>query len=116
MTPLRQRMIHDMRLRNLSQGTIDAYVREVARFAEHYGCSPQRLGSEQVRQYLTWRVEQKKASWSQYNVARCALQFLYNVTLGRPEPVEKLPWAKPPKRLPNVLSVEEVRRMIEVAS
>jgi site-specific recombinase XerD len=44
------------------------------------------------------------------------LQFLYNVTLGRPERIEKLPWAKPPRRLPTVLSVQEVRRMIEVAA
>jgi site-specific recombinase XerD len=116
MTPLRQRMIHDMQLRNLAQGTVDAYVREVAQFARHFGCSPDRLGGEQVREYLVYLVEKKKASWAQYNVARCALQFFYNITLGRPEPIQKLPWAKPPKRLPNVLSVDEVRRMIDVAS
>jgi len=116
MTPLRQRMIHDMQLRNLAQGTIDAYVREVAQFARYFKSSPDRLGGEQVREYLVYLVEKKKASWAQYNVARCALQFLYTITLGRPEPIEKLPWAKPPKRLPNVLSVDEVRRMIHVAS
>ncbi len=116
MTPLRQRMIHDMQFRNLAQGTVRAYVREVAQFARYFKCSPDRLGSEQVRKYLVYLVEQKKASWGQYNVARCALQFLYNVTLGRPEPIEKIPWAKPPKRLPTVLSMDEVRRMIEVAS
>lgn len=116
MTPLRQRMIHDMQLRNLAQGTIDAYVREVAQFAGYFKCSPDRLGSEQAREYLVYLIEKKKASWSQYNMARCALQFLYNVTLGRTEPIEKFPWAKPPKRLPTVLSVDEVRRMIAVAS
>ena len=116
MTPLRQRMIHDMQLRNLAQGTVGAYVREVAQFAGYFKCSPDRLGSEQVREYLVYLIEKKKASWSQYNMARCALQFLYNITLGRPEPIEKLPWAKPPKRLPTVLSVDEVRRMIAVAS
>jgi site-specific recombinase XerD len=109
-------MIHDMRLRNLAQGTVSAYVREVAQFAGYFRCSPDRLGSERVREYLVYLVEKKKASWAQYNVARCALQFLYNITLGRPEPIEKLPWAKPPKRLPTVLAVDEVRRMIEVAS
>lgn len=116
MSPLRQRMIHDMQLRNLSQGTIKAYVREAEQFAIHYGCSPQRLSGEQIRQYLLYMVEQNKASWSQYNVARCALAFLYNVTLGRCEQIEKLPWAKPPRRLPTVLSVDEVRRMIEVVA
>jgi integrase/recombinase XerD len=116
MTPLRQRMIHDLQLRNRAQGTIDAYVRAVAQFARHYGCSPERLSGEQVRQYLVHMVEQRRSGWSQYNMARCALQFLYNVTLGRPERIGKLPWAKPPRRLPSVLSVQEVRRMIEVAA
>jgi integrase/recombinase XerD len=116
MTPLRQRMIQDMQLRSLAQGTVKAYVREVARFAMHFRCSPEHLGTEQIRQYLVHLVEEKKAGFSQYNVARSALQFLYNITLGRPERIEKLPWAKSPKRLANVLSVDEVRRMIEVAS
>jgi site-specific recombinase XerD len=109
-------MIHDMQLRNLSQGTVNAYVSAVAQFARHHGCSPERLGGEQVRQFLVHLVEQRGVGCSQYNVARCALQFLYNVTLARPEPMEKLPWAKPPRRLPTVLSVDEVRRMIEVAA
>jgi site-specific recombinase XerD len=109
-------MIRDMQFRNLAQGTIDAYVREAAQFARHYRCSPEHLGGEQVRQYLVHLVEQKKVSWAQYNLARCALKFLYQTTLGRAEPIDKLPWAKPPKRLPTVLSTQEVRRMIEVAS
>jgi site-specific recombinase XerD len=109
-------MIQDLQLRNLAQGTVKAYVREVARFAKHYGCSPERLSGEQVRQYLVHLVEQKRVGWSQYNMARCALQFLYNVTLGRPQRIEKLPWAKPPRRLPTVLSVQEVGRMIDVAA
>jgi integrase/recombinase XerD len=78
--------------------------------------TPEHLSGEQVRQYLVHMIEKERASWSQYNVARCALQFLYNVTLGRPGRIEKLPWAKPPRRLPTVLSVQEVRRLIEVAA
>jgi integrase/recombinase XerD len=114
MTPLRQRMIHDLQLRNRAKGTVNAYVRAVAQFAKHYGRSPEHLSGEQVRQYLVHMIEKEGASWSQYNVARCALDFLYHVTLGRPEHIEKLPWAKPPRKLPTVLSVEEVRRMITV--
>jgi integrase/recombinase XerD len=86
----------------------------VARFAKHYRRSPERLGAEHVRQYLLYMIEQQKASWSHCNVARCALEFFYNVTLGRR--IEKLPWAKPARRLPTVLSVEEVRRMLAVVS
>jgi integrase/recombinase XerD len=116
MTPLRQRMIHDLQLRNRAQGTINAYVRAVAQFAKHYGRSPEQLSGEQVRQYLVYMIEKERASWSQYNVARCALEFLYNITLGRRERIEKLPWAKPPRKLPTVLAVEEVRRMMEVVA
>ena len=116
MTPLRQRMIHDLQLRNRAQGTIKAYVRAVARFAKHYRRSPERLGAEHVRQYLLYMIEQQKASWSHCNVARCALEFFYNVTLGGARQIQKLPWAKPARRLPTVLSVEEVRRMIAVVA
>jgi integrase/recombinase XerD len=116
MTPLRQRMIHDLQLRNRAQGTINAYVRAVAQFARHYGRSPEHLSGEQIRQYLVHMIGQGRASWSQYNVARCALEFLYNVTLDRPERIEKLPWAKPPRRLPTVLSVQEVGRMLQVVA
>jgi site-specific recombinase XerD len=109
-------MIQDMQLRNLSQGTVTAYVRAVAQFAKYYGCSPEHLSAEQIREYLVHLLEQRKLGWSQCNVARCALKFLYNITLGRPERVATLSWAKPARRLPTVLSVEEVRRMIEVAA
>jgi site-specific recombinase XerD len=109
-------MIHDLQLRNRAHGTVNAYVRAVARFANHYGRSPEQLGAEHVRQYLVYMVEHEKASWSHCNVARCALEFLYNVTLGGAQRIEKLPWAKPARRLPTVLSVEEVRRMLAVVA
>jgi site-specific recombinase XerD len=109
-------MIQDMRMRNLSQGTVDAYVSAVAQFAKHFGHSPAHLGGEQIREYLVHLVEQRRSGWSQYNVARCALRFLYDITLGRAGLVEKLAWAKPPRRLPTVLSVDEVRRMLAVAA
>ena len=103
MTALRQRMIEDMQLRNLSQHTIDAYVLAVKQFANHFGQSPERLTGEQVREYLLHLVQEKRVSWSRYNLARCGLQFLYQITLGRDERVEKIPCARVPKRLPTVL-------------
>lgn len=116
MTPLRQRLIEDIRLRNFSQHTVEAYVRAVAHFARHYGRSPDQLSGEQVRQYLLYLVRERKVSWSLYNQARCALQFFYRVTLGRDEWFDKLPCAKRPKRLPTVLSPQELRRLFEVAA
>ncbi len=116
MTPLRQRLIEDIRLRNFSEHTVEAYVRAVARFAAHHGRSPDQLSGEQVRQYLLHLIQERKVSWSLYNQTRCALQFFYRVTLGRDEWFNKLPCAKRPRRLPTVLSPEELRRLFDVAA
>jgi integrase/recombinase XerD len=116
MTALRQRMIEDMRLRNLSPHTIDAYVLAVKQFAQHFGQSPEQLSGEQVRQYLLHLVQEKRVSWSRYNIARCGLQFLYQVTLGREERFGKVPCARVRKRLPTVLSADELRRLFEVVA
>ena len=74
MTPLRQRLIDDLRLRNYSPRTIQAYVAGVARFARHFGCSPDQLGPEQVRTFQL-HLLQAKTSWSQFNQTVCALRF-----------------------------------------
>ncbi len=116
MTPLRQRMIEDMQLRNLSPHTVDAYVLAVKQFAKHFKRSPEQAGGDDVRAYLLHLVQEKRVSWSRYNIARCALQFLYRITLRRDEHFEKLPCARVPKRLPTVLSTEELRRLFDVAA
>ena len=116
MTALRQRLIEDMQLRNFSPHSIEAYVRAVAHFAKRYGRSPDSLSGEQVREYLLYLVKERQVSWSLYNQTRCALQFFYRVTLGRDEWFHKLPCAKRPRRLPEVLSAEELRRLFEVAA
>jgi Phage integrase, N-terminal SAM-like domain len=82
-TPLRQRMIEDMKIRNLSPHTIQAYVDRVAAFAKHFGKSPQLLGAKEVRAYLVFLVEEKRVSWSYYGQAICALRFLYRVVSFR---------------------------------
>jgi hypothetical protein len=82
-TPLRQRIIEDMKIRNLSPHTIKAYVEQVAAFAKHFGKSPQLLGQKEVRGYLFFLVEEKRVSWSYYGQAICAIRFLYRVTLGK---------------------------------
>jgi site-specific recombinase XerD len=113
MTPLRQRMIEDLRLRNLAPATIRVYVQRVAAFARHFGKSPEHLGPPEVRAYLVHLVQQKHVSWSYYNQTVGALRFLYNVTLGRDEPLRRIACPKQPKKLPVVLSAEEVVRFFE---
>jgi site-specific recombinase XerD len=110
MTPLRRRMIEDMTLRNFSPRTIQAYVRCVACFARHFHCSPEHLGPEHIRIFLLHLLEQRHVSMSYYNVVRCALRFLYRVTLGRDYALESMGPVKQPRRLPVVLSPDEVVR------
>ena len=71
MTELRQRMIEELRLRNYSPNTIDAYIRCVAKFAQHFGLSPERLGPEHVRQYQLFLVQRKKVR-GRSSLRRCA--------------------------------------------
>lgn len=113
MTALRQKMIDDLQLRNYSANTVDAYTRHVAEFAKHFGQSPDCLGPEQIRQYQLHLIRQKKASWSYFNQAVCALRFFYKITLGRPSVVEQIPFPKQEKKLPIVLSPAEIRAVLE---
>ena len=108
MSALRRRMIEDMTLRNFAPHTIQVYVERVATFARYYNVSPQRLGPEQIRAYLLYLVQERHVSWSYFNQARCALQFLYRVTLGKDWVVEAVACPKQQKKLPIVLSLDEL--------
>jgi integrase/recombinase XerD len=76
MTPLRQRMMEELRLRNSSEETIQTYIGSVERFARHYGKSPDRMDAEQVRSYLLYLLEERQLSGSAIHVNRSALRFL----------------------------------------
>jgi integrase/recombinase XerD len=111
MTPLRRRMIEDLRIRNYSPKTITAYTQAVARFAAHFGRSPDELGAEQVREYQLHLLS-RQASWSTFNICVSGLKFFYGVTLGRIDVVQKLPYGKKPRSLPTVLSRAEVLKFV----
>ena len=100
-------MIDDLRLRNRSPRTIQAYVAWVAKLARFHGRSPDQVGAEDVRAFLLHLLEQKVA-WNTYNQAINGLRFFYGVTLGQMSMVPKLPYGKRPKALPSVLSRDEV--------
>jgi integrase/recombinase XerD len=112
MTPLRQRMLEDLRVRNYAPKTQRTYINAVARFAAHFGQSPDQLTGEHIRTYLVHLVDEKGISWSLFNQAVCALRFLYKVTMGRGEMVPDIPFPRAIKKLPTVLSAEEVARLL----
>lgn len=112
-TPLRQRMLDDMRLRNFSPHTQEAYLLQVAQFARYFAQSPDVLGPEEIRTYQLYLATEKKLAPSSLHVTASALRFLYKVTLKQPWDVEELPSPKKPQTLPVVLSQAEVTRFLE---
>jgi len=115
MTPLRQRFLDDLRLRNYSPRTIQSYLAGVVRFVKHFGRSPDLLGPEDVRAFQL-ELLRRHVSWSLFNQTVCALRFFYRVTLGRPDQVPFVPFGKKPRTLPCVLSPQEVLRLLETAT
>lgn len=114
MTPLRQRMLDDMKLRNLSPLTCKVYVGHAARFAAFFGRSPDELDAEHVREYLLHLSRDRHAAPRTMNQAVAALRFLYVTTLARPAIVASVPYARQDDELPNVLSREEVTQLLNV--
>jgi integrase/recombinase XerD len=90
LNPLRRRMIEDMKVRNLSPVTQRCYVHAVAKFAQYFNRSPDRLGLADVRTYQIHLVS-SGMSWAGFNVAVCALRFFYGITLGRSAMVDRIP-------------------------
>ena len=112
MSPLRRRMIEDMTVRNLSPATQRSYLHAVAKFSRYFGRSPERLGLEDVRAFQVHLVS-NGISWPGLNQTVCALRFFYGVTLGHGEIPERIPYAREPRKLPLVLSADEVVRFLE---
>lgn len=114
MTPLRQRMLEDMQVRNLSPLTQRAYVEQVARFARHFGRSPAGLGPEEIRAYQVYLTNEKQLAPASIVITVAALRFLYTVTLQKPWSVAAvIPAPKMPQTLPVVLSPAEVVQFLD---
>jgi integrase/recombinase XerD len=109
MTPLRQRMLDDMRIRNLAPLTQASYLGHVSLFARHFGRSPEVLGPKDIRGYQVCLTTERKLSTSSIGITVAALRFLYTVTLQKPWTIAAvLPVPKKPQTLPAVLSPDEV--------
>lgn len=117
MTSLRQRMIEDMQIRNLSVHTQKCYVLQVSLFARHFSKSPELLGPEQIRAYQIYLTNERKLATKSILLAIAALRFLYKVTLKKNWVFETIiPAPKAPQTLPVVLSPEEVIQFLDCVS
>jgi site-specific recombinase XerD len=113
MTALRQRMLEDMKIRNLALNTQASYLLQVSQFARHFGKSPEVLGPEDIRAYQLHLTQEKKLAPSSITSAVAALRFLYNITLHRDWKMEEIiPAPKKPQILPIILSPEEVLKFL----
>ena len=113
MGALRRRMEQDMVLRGMAATTREAYVAAVVALTRYYRRSPEQLTEQEVQRYLLHLIEERKLAWSSCNVASHGLRFFYHVTLKRPETQFCIPRRRAPERLPEILSREEVTRLIE---
>ncbi len=109
---LHDRMEADLRLRGHSARTRDTYLRCVGRFVAYHELSPTQLGEEDIRAFLLHLVVERKLRPATHVTYVAALKFLYTTTLHRPQEVARIPWPCLPETLPDVLSPDEVQRLL----
>jgi integrase/recombinase XerD len=112
MTPLRQRMMEDLQLHGFAAKTQDGYLRAVKQLAEYYHKSPDLITEEELRQYLLYLTNEKHVAASTFTIALCGLKFFYEQTLQRTWSTFELARPVPEKKLPVVLSINEVHEIL----
>ena len=115
MTQLRRQMLEELERRNYSASTVRAYIRTVENFAQYFKSRPDRLGPEQIRQYQAHLFRDRKLAANTVGQRVAALRFFYIKTLGREWNLDRAPYPKRPRRLPNILSTQQVARLINAA-
>lgn len=113
-TPLRQRMIEDMNIRGLSEKTQKAHIRNVKHFAAFLGRSPDTATREDLRAYQL-QMTRDGVSATTFNVRIISLRFFFGITCGRDEMKRYMQFHRQPRKLPVVLSVEEVADLLAAA-
>jgi site-specific recombinase XerD len=114
-SPLRQRMIEDMQLRKLAPKTQTSYIRAVRKLADYLGHSPDRASAEDLRRFQLYLTDQGTSRIT-INATITALRFFFEVTVGDKSIADKLNTVPVPRKLPVVLSREEVSRLLEATS
>ncbi|MCA1603216.1 MAG: site-specific integrase [Acidobacteria bacterium] len=112
MTELRKRMTECLQLRGLAERTQESYVRAVRQLAEHYHKSPDQITEAELRQYFLFLKNVKHYSRPTMTIAICGIRFLYQQTLNREWAIFNIVRPAPEKKLPVILSREEVRQIL----
>ena len=115
MTQLRKKMLEELQRRNYSQTTVKSYLRIVEAFAKHYHRPPDQLGPDEIRAYQAYLFTKRKLCPHTVSVHTAGLRFFYCKTLQRKYPIEEVPYPKSPRRLPIILTTEEVIRLLDSA-
>ena len=113
MTALRQKMIEDMQLRGFAERTQEAYLSAVRQLAKHYRKPPDQIDEEELRQYFLFLKNEKHAARNTCTIALCGIKFFFERTLGREWKTFDFLRPQKEKKLPVVLSVEEVSRILK---
>jgi integrase/recombinase XerD len=114
MTKLRQRMVEELQRRNYSEATIRGYVLAIKQFADYFGKPPDRLGATHIQRFQWYLLQERKLAPVTVEIRMSALRFFFKKMLKRRDiHFDDLPFPKTPRKLPTVLSREEVRRMID---
>lgn len=113
MGTLRKQMDEDMVVRGLAVRTREAYLEAVGGLAKHYSRRPDEIDEAQVQRYIVHLLQERKLAWSSCNVVLQGLKFFYRVTLKRRSTEFYIPTPRQPQKLPQILSPEEVARIIE---
>lgn len=116
MTHLRKTMLEELQRRNYSAETIRSYIRTVEDFSRRFHCSPDRLGPQHIRRYQAELFQKRKLTAGTVTVRLAALRFFYTKTLRKNWSIAETPYPKRARRLPTVLSQEEVAQLIDAAS
>jgi len=114
-THLRHAMLEELQRRNYAKTTVDAYLHAVEQFAKHFRRPPDRLTHDHLRTYQAYLLRERKLGPRTVGLHVAALRFFFVKTLKRPYSLDDTPYPKAPRRLPQILSVNEVTRLIDAA-
>ena len=115
MTHLRKMMFEELERRNYSQSTVRVYIKTISDLARYFKRPPDQLGPDELRQYQAYLFRERKLAANTVNQRTAALRFFFVTLLKRPWTLAETPYPRKTFRLPKILSVEQVSKLIDAA-